>query len=299
MRFDLASDQIPTAWYNALPGCPSRCSRRCTRRPGSRSVPTTWRRCSRWRSSTGDDARSRGSTSPARCSTSFGCGGRRRSCAPSASSRSSAPRRASTSRTSRFSPAGSHKPNTAVAQAFYNKAEGIKRLATETGAGQWGIVDGLRVRPVRPRVQGVHGADVVRAEAVPANPDGDLGRRVRAVTHRRPVQPGSLGMAISDAVRDAASRADSHYALGSVLNHVMLHQTVIGLEARNSSRWPAKTCPTSCSRPAAVARTWRHRASRSCRTRRAPGRGRADFVPDAHRGHLQVRLRRHRRASPR
>ena len=82
------------------------------------------------------------------------------------------------------SPAGSHKPNTAVPQAFYNKAEGITRLTTETGAGQWGSALVVRVRAVRPRVQGVHGARLVRAEAVPQDPDGDVGRRGGAVTGR-------------------------------------------------------------------------------------------------------------------
>jgi tryptophan synthase beta chain len=130
------------------------------------------------------------------------------------------------------SPAGSHKPNTAVAQAFYNKAEGVKRLTTETGAGQWGsalsfagALFGLEVmvymvrasyqqKPYRRVLMETWGGQVV------ASPVDE------------PDHPGSLGTAISDAVRDAAMRDDSHYALGSVLNHVLLHQTVIGLEAR-------------------------------------------------------------------
>jgi tryptophan synthase beta chain len=130
------------------------------------------------------------------------------------------------------SPAGSHKPNTAVPQAFYNKAEGMARLATETGAGQWGSAlafasarFGLECKvymvrasydqkPYRRVMMEVWGADVV------PSPVDD------------PEHPGSLGSAISDAVRDAGGRADTHYALGSVLNHVLLHQTVIGLEAK-------------------------------------------------------------------
>ncbi len=130
------------------------------------------------------------------------------------------------------SPAGSHKPNTAVPQAFYNKAEGTARLATETGAGQWGSAlafasarFGLECKvymvrasydqkPYRRVMMEVWGADVV------ASPVDD------------PDHPGSLGTAISDAVRDAGSRGDTHYSLGSVLNHVLLHQTVIGLEAK-------------------------------------------------------------------
>jgi tryptophan synthase beta chain len=130
------------------------------------------------------------------------------------------------------SPAGSHKPNTAVAQAFYNQAEGIRRLATETGAGQWGtalsfacsqfdleckvymVRASYEQKPYRKILIETWGAEVV------PSPVDDPGH------------PGSLGLAISDAVRDAASRDDTHYSLGSVLNHVLLHQTVIGLEAK-------------------------------------------------------------------
>ncbi len=141
------------------------------------------------------------------------------------------------------SPAGSHKPNTALAQAFFNKQEGVKRLATETGAGQWGsalafagAVFGLDVKvymvrasydqkPYRRILMETYGAEVV------ASPSGstNYGRSVLAAT---PDSDGSLGMAISEAVEDAATRDDTKYALGSVLNHVMLHQTVIGLEAQ-------------------------------------------------------------------
>lgn len=130
------------------------------------------------------------------------------------------------------SPAGSHKPNTAVAQAFYNKAEGIERLTTETGAGQWGASLAfaaaqygieLKVYMVRTSYESKPYRRILMetwgAECVPSPVDD-------------PSSPGSLGMAISDAVADAVSRDDSHYSLGSVLNHVLLHQTVIGLEAR-------------------------------------------------------------------
>jgi tryptophan synthase beta chain len=130
------------------------------------------------------------------------------------------------------SPAGSHKPNTAVPQAFYNHEEGVKRLTTETGAGQWGSALGFATclfgieckvymvrasyeqKPYRRVMMETWGADV---EPSPVD---------------NPSHPGSLGSAISDAVRDAGGRADSHYSLGSVLNHVLLHQTVIGLEAK-------------------------------------------------------------------
>ncbi|MCJ7712167.1 MAG: TrpB-like pyridoxal phosphate-dependent enzyme, partial [Chloroflexi bacterium] len=141
------------------------------------------------------------------------------------------------------SPAGSHKPNTALAQAFFNKQEGVKRLATETGAGQWGsalafagAVFGLEVKvymvrasydqkPYRRILMETYGAEVVASPSASTN----YGRSVLAAT---PDSDGSLGMAISEAVEDAATRDDTKYALGSVLNHVMLHQTVIGLEAQ-------------------------------------------------------------------
>ncbi|MBF0460783.1 MAG: TrpB-like pyridoxal phosphate-dependent enzyme [Magnetococcales bacterium] len=141
------------------------------------------------------------------------------------------------------SPAGSHKPNTAVAQAYYNQQEGIRRLTTETGAGQWGssialagAMFGLTVRvymvrvsyqqkPFRRSMMETWGAEVFSSPS-------EMTQSGRDALARDPETPGSLGLAISEAVEDAASRADSHYALGSVLNHVVLHQTVIGLEAR-------------------------------------------------------------------
>jgi tryptophan synthase beta chain len=137
---------------------------------------------------------------------------------------------------------GSHKPNTAIPQAWFNKQEGVRRLATETGAGQWGsslalagALFGLEVKvyqvrasydqkPYRRMLMEVYGASVVPSPS----PDTAYGRRVLAES---PDSPGSLGIAISEAVEDAASREDTKYALGSVLNHVMLHQTVIGTEA--------------------------------------------------------------------
>jgi len=140
------------------------------------------------------------------------------------------------------SPAGSHKPNTAVAQAFYNKEAGIKKIATETGAGQWGsalafagalfgievLVFMVRVsynqKPYRRAFMETFGA---RCIASPS-PETNFGRQVLAAT---PDSNGSLGIAISEAVEVAATREDTKYALGSVLNHVLLHQTVIGQEA--------------------------------------------------------------------
>lgn len=141
------------------------------------------------------------------------------------------------------SPAGSHKPNTAVAQAYYNKRAGIRRLATETGAGQWGSALSLacqlfglectvymvRVsydqKPYRRMMMNAWGAEVFASPS----PQTNAGRGVLA---QSPDSPGSLGIAISEAVEDAATHPDTNYALGSVLNHVMLHQTVIGQEAK-------------------------------------------------------------------
>ena len=140
------------------------------------------------------------------------------------------------------SPAGSHKPNTAIAQAFYNKQEGTKRIATETGAGQWGsalafaaALFDLEVKvymvrasydqkPYRRILMETYGASVVASPS----PDTNYGRAVLA---DHPDSPGSLGIAISEAVEDAATRDDTKYSLGSVLNHVLLHQTVVGQEA--------------------------------------------------------------------
>ena len=140
------------------------------------------------------------------------------------------------------SPAGSHKPNTAVPQAFYNKEEGVRRLATETGAGQWGsalayagAVFGLQVdvfmvkvsfqqKPYRKALMETWGARCVASPSTETNAG-------RAILARFPDSNGSLGIAISEAVEVAAQREDTKYALGSVLNHVLLHQTVIGEEA--------------------------------------------------------------------
>jgi tryptophan synthase beta chain len=141
------------------------------------------------------------------------------------------------------SPAGSHKPNSAVAQAYYNQIAGIKRLTTETGAGQWGSaislagsMFGLEVRvymvkvsyhqkPFRRSMMETWGAEVLASPTTSTQ----AGRQALA---KDPNCPGSLGIAISEAVEEAASRKDTNYTLGSVLNHVLLHQTIIGQEAR-------------------------------------------------------------------
>jgi tryptophan synthase beta chain len=141
------------------------------------------------------------------------------------------------------SPAGSHKPNTAVPQAFYNKQAGVTRLATETGAGQWGsalslacslfglecmvymVRSSFNQKPYRRMMIETWGGRVVPSPVADTE------------------SPGSLGSAISDAVGDAVTREDTHYALGSVLNHVLLHQTVIGLEAKEQLAMAGEASP--------------------------------------------------------
>ncbi len=141
------------------------------------------------------------------------------------------------------SPPGSHKPNTAIPQAYYNRQEGIERLATETGAGQWGsslaFATGLfgmectvymvrasyEQKPYRKIMMQTYGAECLPSPTMQTNAG-------RAVLERDPDTPGSLGIAISEAVEDAATHENTNYALGSVLNHVCLHQTIIGQEAQ-------------------------------------------------------------------
>jgi tryptophan synthase beta chain len=141
------------------------------------------------------------------------------------------------------SPAGSHKPNTAVPQAFYNKEAGIGRIATETGAGQWGSAMAMACsffglectvymvrasyeqKPYRRVLMEAFGADVLASPSERTNAG-------RGVLSEHPDSTGSLGIAISEAVEDAATHEDTNYSLGSVLGHVLLHQSVIGLESQ-------------------------------------------------------------------
>ncbi|MDD5635924.1 MAG: TrpB-like pyridoxal phosphate-dependent enzyme, partial [Atribacterota bacterium] len=141
------------------------------------------------------------------------------------------------------SPPGSHKANTAVAQAYYNKKEGVNRITTETGAGQWGsalafagacfdmevkvymVKISFNQKPYRRVMMQVWGADCIPSPSDQTNAG-------RAILSKDPDCPGSLGLAISEAVEEAVSREDTHYSLGSVLNHVLLHQTVIGQESK-------------------------------------------------------------------
>ncbi len=141
------------------------------------------------------------------------------------------------------SPAGSHKPNTSIPQAYYNMKQGVERIATETGAGQWGsalafatMLYGLQCtiymvrssytqKPYRKSMMQVWGAECIPSPSTKT-------KSGQAMLAKDPETPGSLGMAISEAVEDAASHSNTNYSLGSVLNHVCLHQTVMGLEAR-------------------------------------------------------------------
>tara|TARA_B100001964_G_scaffold245508_1_gene332937 strand:- start:1730 stop:3088 length:1359 start_codon:yes stop_codon:yes gene_type:complete len=141
------------------------------------------------------------------------------------------------------SPPGSHKPNTAVAQAYYNMKEGVERISTETGAGQWGsaisfatnlfdlacsiymVKVSYQQKPYRRNLMNVWGAEV--------NPSPSTKTQAgKKILEENPETTGSLGIAISEAVEDAATHDDTKYSLGSVLNHVLLHQTIIGLESK-------------------------------------------------------------------
>jgi tryptophan synthase beta chain len=142
-----------------------------------------------------------------------------------------------------FSPTGSHKSNTAIAQAYYNKKQGTNRLVTETGAGQWGtalalasIIFGLKCRiymvrasyqqkPGRRIISQVYGAEMFPSPSDQTN----FGRKL---LKENPNHPGTLGIAISEAIEDTLAHDDARYSLGSVLNHVLMHQTIVGLEAK-------------------------------------------------------------------
>jgi len=156
-----------------------------------------------------------------------------------------------------FSPTGSHKNNTAIAQAYYNKEQGIKRLVTETGAGQWGTSLALactllglkcRVYMVRASYQQKPGrriiAQIYGAEMFPSPSDQtNFGKKLLA---SNPNHPGTLGIAITEALEDAVTHEDTRYSLGSVLNHVLMHQTIIGQEAKKQfeilDKYPDVVC---------------------------------------------------------
>jgi hypothetical protein len=283
----------------AAPAARADADRRCTRhpragrprRPGA-AVPDGPHRQ--------EMSAERGSTSPARSSTSSGCGGPRRWCGPPPGAGARARRRASTSRTSRcHPPARTSRTPRCPRRSTTSKAEGIKRLTTETGAGQWGtalsfataqygleckvymVRNSFESKPYRKMMMETWGA-----ECVPSPVDD-------------PSSPGSLGMAISDAVADAVQREDTHYALGSVLNHVLLHQTIIGLEAKEQLAMAGETLPDVVIAPCGGGsnlggpRPAVHGGRGPCGWWRS-SRRRAPRSPRA----LRVRLRRHRRHDP-
>ena len=153
-----------------------------------------------------------------------------------------------------FSPAGSHKPNTAVPQAYYNKQEGVKRLATETGAGQWGsalafacsqfdlectvymVKVSYEQKPYRRMLMETWGAEVFPSPTKKTHAGA-------SILEKAPNSPGSLGIAISEAVEDAATHEDTKYSLGSVVNYVLLHQTIVGLEAKEQLKLAGEKSP--------------------------------------------------------
>ncbi len=209
------------------------------------------------------------------------------------------------------SPAGSHKPNTAVPQAFYNKEAGVKRLATETGAGQWGsslafagALFGLEVqvfmvrvsydqKPYRRALMETYGA---RCVALAVERDGS---RAARSSRSAPTTPAASASRSSEAVEIAAQRDDTKYALGSVLNHVLLHQTVIGLEAMEQMEMAGDYpdvivgCTGGGSNFAGIVFPFLGRAA----ARRQEGRhrrGRARGLPQPDARPVRLRLRRHR-----
>ncbi len=213
------------------------------------------------------------------------------------------------------SPSGSHKPNTAVPQAYYNREEGVRRLTTETGAGQWGSslafacgVMGLdctvymvRVsydqKPYRRIMMETYGAEV---HASPT----DLTQAGRNILEEHPDSPGSLGIAISEAIEDAVKNDDAKYSLGSVLNHVLLapDRDRAGSAAQMELAGEYPDVVVGCVGGGLELRRRRlplHPGEPEERQGHAHRGRRAGLVPDAHEGPLHLRLRRHRRAPPR
>ena len=213
------------------------------------------------------------------------------------------------------SPAGSHKPNTAVPQAFYNKQAGIRRIATETGAGQWGssmamacsmfglecdvymVKASYEQKPYRRVFMETFGASVVASPSDKTNSG-------RAILEAHPDSTGSLGIAISEAVEDAATHEDTNYALGSVLGHVLLHQTVIGLEAQQQMEMAGERpdvivgCVGGGSNYAGLAYPFMADKLRGETSTRFLA-DRAGGLSHADEGTVRLRLRRHRRRSVR
>ena len=311
-KFVLDESRIPRAWYNiaadlpvaAVPAAPS--GHPPADRPGRprAALPDGADR-------PGGLAPSARSRSRSRSATPTGCTGRARSTARTGSSAALDTPAHIYYKYEGGSPAGSHKPNTAIAAGLLQQGGGRQAARDRDRRRPVGERAGLRRRPVRPRGQGLHGPRELRPEAVPPDPHGDLRRRGRGQpvarrrttaarsSPRRPTARARSGMAISEAVEDAATRDDTKYALGSVLNHVLLHQTVDrpgGDRADGDGRRGARR---------------RHRLHRRRlelrragvpvprpevpRRRQAPDhRGRARGGPEPDPRRLRLRLRRHR-----
>ena len=238
----LTEKRMPQQWYNIQADLPKPLPPSCTRAPASRSGPDLAPLFPMELSSR-RSARSARSISRKKCRDSTASGALRPCTAPRRWRRPWTPPPRSTTSTRASARAGSHKPNTAVAQAYYNKKEGIKRLTTETGAGQWGsslafacslfgleckvymVQVSYEQKPYRRMMMEAWGAKCVPSPSTDTNAG-------RAILAEDPNTPGSLGIAISEAVEDAANARTPSYSLGSVLNHVLLHQTVIGQEAQ-------------------------------------------------------------------
>ena len=232
-RWTLPPTRSPTAWFNVAPHLTS--PPQPPLHPGTREPigPDDLAPLFPMALIGQEVAPTRGSTSPARCSTSCGCGGRRRWCGPCGSSGRWARRRGSTSRTSPCRPRAATSRTPPCPQAFYNAREGITRLSTETGAGQWGTALAFACAQYDLELQGVHGARVLRAEALPQDPMETVGRR--ASSRRRSTSPSTPARSAprSPTLCATASGAPTPTTRsGSVLNHVLLHQTMIGLEAK-------------------------------------------------------------------
>ena len=308
-KFVLDEERIPKAWYNIVADLPDAAGRRrSTRRPCSPPAPTTSSPIFPPSIIAQEVSAERYIEIPEEVHQIY------RMWRPSPLIRATGLEKALDTPAKIFfkyegvSPAGSHKRNTAVAQAYYNKLDGTKRLATETGAGQWGcalsmacqmfdlecMVYMVKVsyhqKPYRRSMMQLWGANVIPSPSDQTNAG-------RAVLAEDPESLGSLGIAISEAVEDAVTHPGSKYALGSVLNHVLLHQTVIGEEAilqcQDADAYPDVVI--GCVGGGSQLR--RHRLPLPAREPRRqdehpPRRRRAHRLPDADQGQVRLRLRR-------
>ena len=310
VKYLLPESEIPTHWINLLPDLPGdplpplhpgHAAARRPRRPHA-DLPDV-------ADPAGGLGRARRSRSPSPSATPTSCGARRRSSAPAGWERALDTPAHIYYKYEGVSPAGSHKPNTAVAQAYENAQAGIKRLSTETGAGQWGsalafacslfglecevfmVGSSYDQKPYRRSMMETWGATCHRSPS-------DLTQAGKANASH---PTGSLGIAISEAVEVAAQRDDTNYSLGSVLNHVCLHQTVIGQEAIAQMAMAGEQpdvvvgCVGGGSNFAGPDVPVHPRGPARQREDAVP-RDRADGLPDAHPRRLPLRLRRHRRA---